>query len=58
MTFKTEGGDKANLSVTGIKEDLTSEEVSAAMDVFIIKSGPFIVNYCVRKLQCYLLLIY
>ena len=39
MTFTTEGGDKANLSVSGIKEDLTSEGIGAAMDVIIAKNA-------------------
>ena len=39
MTFKTEGGDKATLSVSGIKEDLTAEEIAAAMDVIISKDA-------------------
>ena len=39
MTFTTEGGDKATLSVSGIKEDLTAEEIAAAMDVIIAKDA-------------------
>ena len=39
MIFKTEGGDKATLSVSGIKEDLTGAEISAAMDVIIAKDA-------------------
>ena len=41
MTFKTEGGDNATVSVSGIKEDLTAAEIAAAMDV-IIKKDAFI----------------
>ena len=29
MTFTTEVGDKATLSVSGIREDLTSEDIGA-----------------------------
>ncbi|MBC8060596.1 MAG: DUF2922 domain-containing protein [Clostridiaceae bacterium] len=39
MTFKTEGGDKASLSVSGIKDDLTAEDIAAAMDVIIAKNA-------------------
>jgi len=39
MTFTTEVGDKATLSVSGIKEDLTSEGIGAAMDVIIAKNA-------------------
>ena len=39
MTFITESGDKATLSVSGLKEDLTAEEIGAAMDVIIAKNA-------------------
>ena len=39
MTFITESGEKASLSVNGIKEDLTAEETAAAMDVIIAKNA-------------------
>ena len=39
MTFNTESGEKASLSVNGIKEDLTAEETAAAMDVIIAKNA-------------------
>ena len=39
MTFKTEGGERSNLTVSGLKEDLTAEEIAAAMDVIIAKDA-------------------
>ena len=39
MTFTTESGDKTNLTVSGIKESLTSEDIGAAMDVIIAKDA-------------------
>jgi hypothetical protein len=39
MTFKTQGGDKATLSVEGIREDLTAEDASDEMNVIIAKDG-------------------
>ena len=39
MIFKTESGEKANLSITNIKEDLTSDEISNAMDIIIAKDA-------------------
>ncbi len=39
MNFKTEGGETVALAVTGLKEDLTSKEISAAMDVIIAKDA-------------------
>ena len=39
MTFITESGDKATLSVSGLKEDLTAGEIGAAMDVIIAKNA-------------------
>ena len=39
MIFTTESGDKAALSVSGIREDLTGEEIAAAMDVIIAKNA-------------------
>ena len=39
MIFTTESGDKATLSISGIREDLTGEEIAAAMDVIIAKNA-------------------
>ena len=39
MTFITQGGDKATLSLNGIREDLTGEEIEAVMDVIIAKNA-------------------
>ncbi|MBK1810221.1 DUF2922 domain-containing protein [Clostridium sp. YIM B02505] len=39
LTFKNESGDKINLSLKGIKDKLTSEEISKAMDVIISKNA-------------------
>lgn len=39
MTFITHGGDKTTLSLNGIKEGLTGEEIEAAMDVIIAKNA-------------------
>ena len=38
MTFINEEGAKANVSLSGIRDDLTQAEVSAAMDVIIAKN--------------------
>ena len=43
MTFTTEGGDKATLSVSGIRDDITAEDIGAAMDV-IIAQNAFVSN--------------
>ncbi|GFZ30389.1 hypothetical protein CSC2_09150 [Clostridium zeae] len=39
LTFKNESGDKINLSLKGIKDKLTAEEISKAMDVIISKNA-------------------
>ena len=39
MTFITQGGDKVTLSLNGIREDLTGEEIEAVMDVIIAKNA-------------------
>ena len=39
MTFTTQSGEKATLSVNGIREDLTGDEIAAAMDVIIAKNA-------------------
>lgn len=39
LSFKNESGDKINLSLKGIKENLTAEEISKAMDVIISKNA-------------------
>ena len=39
MIFKTESGEKVDLSISNIKEDLTADEISAAMDVIIAKDA-------------------
>ena len=38
MTFLNEEGAKASVTLSGIRDDLTQEEVSAAMDVIIAKN--------------------
>lgn len=48
MTFVTSTGEKQSLSVTGVKSDLTSVEVSSLMDtitsqnIFATKKGSFV----------------
>ena len=39
MTFKTESGEKTTLSVGAIKDTLTPEDISVAMDVIIAKNA-------------------
>jgi len=39
MTFTTDGGEKASLSVSGIREGLTAEDIADAMDVIIAKDA-------------------
>ncbi|GKU24062.1 DUF2922 domain-containing protein [Clostridium folliculivorans] len=41
LAFKNESGDKINLSLKGIKDNLTAEEISKAMDVIISKNAFF-----------------
>ncbi len=38
MSFLNEEGKKTSLTVNNVKEDLTKEEVKAAMDVIIAKN--------------------
>jgi hypothetical protein len=38
MTFKTSSGEKATMSITGLKSDITGAEVSKVMDVIIAKN--------------------
>ena len=39
MIFTTEGGEKVTLTVSGIREELTAEEIGVAMDVIIAKNA-------------------
>ena len=38
MTFINEEGTKTSISISGIRDDLTEGEVSAAMDVIVAKN--------------------
>lgn len=38
MTFITEKGIKTNFSVSGVKEDLTKDQINALMDTIIAKN--------------------
>jgi uncharacterized protein (DUF1778 family) len=38
MTFLNEMGSKASLSISGVRDDLTEAEVSAAMDIIIAQN--------------------
>jgi hypothetical protein len=38
MTFLNEMGAKANVSIAGVRDDLTEAEVAAAMDVIIAQN--------------------
>ncbi|HEY5562473.1 MAG TPA: DUF2922 domain-containing protein [Clostridiaceae bacterium] len=38
MTFLNEAGNKVNVSVSGVKDDLTQAEVSLCMDTLISKN--------------------
>ena len=48
LTFNTEAGKKASLTITDVKETITSEEANALMDtiiannIFNTKSGGFV----------------
>lgn len=48
MTFVTEHGLKSNLSISGVKADLTKDQINALMDtiiakdIFAVNSGAFI----------------
>lgn len=41
MTFKNEKGENINLSIRGIKDNLTSAEISKAMDTIVVKKAFF-----------------
>ncbi|MEQ8156166.1 MAG: DUF2922 domain-containing protein [Clostridiaceae bacterium] len=51
MTFVTSGGDKASLTITGVKSTITQLEVSTLMDtiitnnVFLTKTGSLTAKY-------------
>jgi len=51
MTFVTSSGDKASLTITGVKSTITQLEVSTLMDtiiannVFLTKSGSLTAKY-------------
>ncbi|WP_288326982.1 DUF2922 domain-containing protein [uncultured Clostridium sp.] len=38
MTFNTEGGKTTSLSITGVKNDITEEQVLSLMDLIIEKN--------------------
>ncbi|MDR3597039.1 DUF2922 domain-containing protein [Clostridium sp.] len=38
MTFLTENGEKSNLSVSGVKTDLTQDQINALMNTIIAKN--------------------
>ena len=38
MTFLTDTGVKSTLSINGVKEDITKEEVNSLMDLIIVKN--------------------
>lgn len=38
MTFLTTGGEKSNLSISGVKATLTQDEINALMDTIIAKN--------------------
>ena len=48
LTFNTEAGKKASLTINGVKEDITSEQANALMDtiisndIFNTKSGGYV----------------
>ena len=57
MTFLTETDEKYTLSVSGVKENLTEENVSALMDIilandiFISKKGAIASKYSAKVTQ-------
>lgn len=57
MTFLTETDDKYTFSVSGVKENLTEENVSALMDIilandiFISKKGAIASKYSAKVTQ-------
>ena len=54
MTFLTETDEKYSLSISGVRTNLNSEEVSALMDIilendiFISKKGPIVNKYAAK----------
>lgn len=38
MTFLTDTGVKSTLSITGVRDDITKEEVNSLMDLIIVKN--------------------
>lgn len=38
MTFNTDGGKTTSLSITGVKSDITEEQVLALMDLIVEKN--------------------
>ena len=57
MTFLTDANEKLSLSVSGVKENLTDENVSALMDIilandiFISKKGAITSKYAAKLTQ-------
>jgi len=54
LTFLTENGDKSTLTIVGIKDNLSDEEILSLMDtiierkVFLSKNGLFIDSYSAK----------
>ena len=57
MTFLTETNEKYSLSISGVKENITEENVSALMDIilandiFISKKGAITSKYAAKLTQ-------
>ncbi|GIM28425.1 hypothetical protein CPJCM30710_10910 [Clostridium polyendosporum] len=57
MTFVTTSGDKASLTITGVKNDISQAEVSSLMDtiiakdIFLTKGGTLISKYGAQLTQ-------
>lgn len=57
MTFINASGDKVNLSISGVKQDITEPQVSTLMDtiiakdVFLSKGGSLVSKYGAQLTQ-------
>lgn len=49
LTFLTEGGLKSNFSISGVKPDITNEEVNGLMDLIIEKDVFFTASGGLKK---------
>jgi hypothetical protein len=48
MTFLTEGGEKSTLSISGVKTNLTKDEINTLMNTIITKNIWLCKKFCVN----------